>query len=178
MFAHPPNATSTLGLILFPSSDPIPHPLVSRIQAGEFIELRDLLVDNISLHNQLEDLHSHIWPSNPAHFRPRVKEVPSLSSWVYCFCAYIAILILDTCTWELLAYCRLIIWETLCHGKKQVGKSMIENSAAKQKSTLPSPGMFWSWAYKQQHCWVTAAVHRACFVACAGSRTTALVSVP
>ena len=114
--AQPPNSTSTLGLILSPSSDPIPHRLVSSIQAGEFIEMRDLLADNISLHNQLEDFHGHIWPSTPAHLRPRLREVPSLSSWVYCFCAYIAVLSPDARTRELLAYCRLIIREALRHG--------------------------------------------------------------
>ena len=88
---------------------PIPHRLVSRIQVGEFIEMRDLLADNISLHNQMEDFHGHIWPSTPAHLRPRLREVPSLSSWVYCFCAYIAVLTPDARTQELLAYCRLII---------------------------------------------------------------------
>ena len=113
--AQPPNSTSTLGLILSPSSDPIPHRLVSRIQVGEFIEMRDLLADNISLHNQLEDFHGHIWPSTPAHLRPRLREVPSLSSWVYCFCAYIAVLTPDARTRELLAYCRLIIREALRH---------------------------------------------------------------
>ena len=105
-----------IGLILSPSSDPIPHRLVSRIQAGEFVEMRNLLADNISLHNQLEDFHGHIWPSTPAHLRPRLMEVPSLSSWVYCFCAYIAVLAPDARTRELLAYCRLIIREALRHG--------------------------------------------------------------
>ena len=59
-FTQPHTSTSTLGLILSPSSDPIPHQLISRIQAGEFVEMRDLLADDISLHNQLEDFHSHI----------------------------------------------------------------------------------------------------------------------
>ena len=113
--AQPLISTSTLGLILSPSSDPIPHRLVSRIQVGEFIEMRDLLADNISLHNQMEDFHGHIWPSTPAHLHPRLREVPSLSSWVYCFCAYIAVLTPDARTRELLAYCRLIIREALRH---------------------------------------------------------------
>ena len=70
-FTQPHTSTSTLGLILSPSSDPIPHRLVSHIQAREFVEMRDLLADNISLHNQLEDFHGHIWPSTPAHLRRR-----------------------------------------------------------------------------------------------------------
>ena len=98
------------------SSDPIPHRLVSGIQLGKFIEMRDLLADNISLHNQLEDFQGHIWPSTPAYLRPKLREVPSLSSWVYCFCAYIVVLTPDACTRELLAYCRLIIREARRHG--------------------------------------------------------------
>lgn len=75
----------------------------------------DLLVHIIYLYNQLEDLQGHIWPSTTAHFCPRLMEVPSFSSWVYCFCAYIAVLAPDACTRELLAYCRLIIREALRH---------------------------------------------------------------
>ena len=75
--------------------------------------MRDLLADNISLHNQLEDFHGHIWPTTPAHLCPRLREVPSLSFWVYCFCEYIAVLAPDAWTRELLAYCRLIIREAL-----------------------------------------------------------------
>ena len=124
--AQPPISTSTLGLILSPSSDPIPHRLVSRIQVGEFIEMRDLLADNISLHNQLEDFHSHIWPSTPAHLRPRLREVPSLSSWVYCFCAYIAVLTPYACTRELLAYSS----GRPCATEERAGKSMTEHFSA------------------------------------------------
>ena len=81
-----------------------------------FTEMWGLLANNISLHNQLEDFHGHIWPSTPTHLRPRLREVPSLSSWLYCFCAYIAVLTPDTHTRELLAYCKLIIREALYHG--------------------------------------------------------------
>ena len=42
------------GLILSPVMAPIPHRLVQRIQAGWFVEMRELLTDNLALHNQLE----------------------------------------------------------------------------------------------------------------------------
>ena len=143
-FAHSSNSTSMLGLILSPSSNPIPHWLAGRIQVGEFIEMRDLLVDNISLHNQLEDFHSQIWPSIPAHLCPKLREVPSLSSWVYCFCAYIAVLTPDTCIWELLAYCRLIIREALCY--RGTGWQENERTFRRQAAIDTSQ------AYRQQHC--------------------------
>ena len=46
---------------------------------------------------------------------PRVWEVPLLSSWVYCFAAYMEVLAPDPQTREMLAYCRLIIREALRH---------------------------------------------------------------
>ena len=71
------------GLILSPAADPIPYWLVQRIRSGEFVEMRDLLADNTALHDQLEDLHDHTTSLNP-----RLRELPSLASWVYCFAAY------------------------------------------------------------------------------------------
>ena len=102
---------SRLGLILSPATDPIPHRLVQRIRHGEFVEMRDLLADNISLFNHLEDFHGH---SNG--IRARLREVPSLASWVYCFAAFTAVLTSDPRTRDMLAYCRLIIREALRHG--------------------------------------------------------------
>ena len=110
-----PNS-SRQGLILSPASDPIPHRLVQRIRAGEFVDMRDLLADNISLHNQLEALHGQASLASPASLQPRLREVPSLSSWLYCFAAYMAVLTTDPRTQDMLAYCRLIIKEALRHG--------------------------------------------------------------
>ena len=100
-----------LGLILSPAADPIPYWLVQKIRSGEFVEMRDLLADNITLHDQLEDLHGHTTSLNP-----RLREVPSLASWVYCFVAYMAVRMEDPRTRDMLAYCRLIICEALRHG--------------------------------------------------------------
>ena len=47
--------------------------------------MSDLLADNITLHDHLEDLHGHNTSLNP-----RLREVPSLASWVYSFAAYMA----------------------------------------------------------------------------------------
>ena len=45
------------GLILSPAADPIPQRLVHRIQSGQFVEMRDLLSDNISLHQRCEAVY-------------------------------------------------------------------------------------------------------------------------
>ena len=73
---------SCLGFIVSAALDPFPHWLVQRIQNGEFVEMRELLAD-ISLYNQLEDFCGHT-----SGLRSRVREVSSLSLWVYCFAAY------------------------------------------------------------------------------------------
>ncbi len=114
LHSTPPVLTSQRGLILSPSADPIPHRLVQRIQSGEFVEMRDLLADNVSLHTQLENLHGQTTvASTPIPFRPRLREVPSLISWTYCF---LAVRSGDPQTRDLLAYCRLLIREALRHG--------------------------------------------------------------
>jgi hypothetical protein len=117
--AHPsPNAgSSSAGLILSPASDPIPSRLVRRIQAGEFIEMRELLADNISLYNRSSELQG-ISPISvlPPSLRPQIREVPSLISWVYCFAAYTAVRTQDPLTRDMLSYARLIIREALRHG--------------------------------------------------------------
>ena len=112
-----PDMASRRGLILSPAADPIPHRLVHRIQSGDFVEMRDLLADNVALHDQLEDLHgSAPLAATPLPFRPRLREIPSLHSWMYCFAAYVAVRSGDPVTRELLAYSHLIIREALRHG--------------------------------------------------------------
>ena len=71
----PPSCSTRLGMILSPAADPIPFRLVQRIQNGEFLEMRDLLADNVSLHSQLEDptdmcpWHQHQLPFAPGSGR-------------------------------------------------------------------------------------------------------------
>ena len=81
-----------LGMTLSPAMAPIPHRLVQRIQAGRFMEMRELLTDNLALHDQLEAVQG--LPglvSLPAALRTCQREVTSLDSWMYCFTAYMAV---------------------------------------------------------------------------------------
>ena len=106
-----------LGMTLSPAMAPIPHRLVQRIQAGRFMEMRELLTDNLALHDQLEAVQG--LPglvSLPAALRTCQREVTSLDSWMYCFTAYMAVRKSDDFTRRMLAYCRLIIHEAMQHG--------------------------------------------------------------
>ena len=54
--SHPPAApppTPSAGLILSPAAAPFPQKLVDKVRSGQFIEMRELLADNISLVQQL-----------------------------------------------------------------------------------------------------------------------------
>ena len=117
--SQPPSLLPPLasGLILSPAMAPIPHRLVQRIQAGRFVEMRELLTDNLALHDQLEAVQG--LPGMialPATLRTRQREVTSLTSWMYSFSAYMAVRTTDEFTRNMLTYCRLIIHEALRHG--------------------------------------------------------------
>ena len=107
--AHPPHP----GLALSPATQPFPQRIVDRVLSGEFIEMRELLSDNITLLSQLESFHAY--PVAPAHVRPRLWEITSLPSWIYCFLAYVAICTTDFRTRDQLAYARLLVRESLIH---------------------------------------------------------------
>ena len=112
-----PSSQQPTGIILSPALQPIPARLVRRIQEGEFLEMRELLADNIALHDQLEAIQGPvITQATPGSLRPRLREIPSITSWMYCFAAYVAVRTTDPATRQMLAYARLIIREALHHG--------------------------------------------------------------
>ena len=87
--------------VLFP---PIPEKLVTKIRAGSFVDMQELLPDNMALLKQLEKS------------KAKLREVKTLSSWLYCFLAYIAVATPDKHTRDLLTYARLVMREALRTG--------------------------------------------------------------
>ncbi len=111
--------------------------------------MRDHLADNVALHSQVEDLRGHALACTPLPFRPRLREVPSLQSCMYCFAAYVAVRSNDPLTWDLLAYCRLVFREALRHGGTG-GRSTTDHSVAKPPSFA---GTFFRQACRQLPLW-------------------------
>lgn len=104
-------------LSLSPATEPLPRKLVDRILTGHFIEMRDLLTDNISLLQQLEILGTQpLVPALPGFLKPRLHEVSALPSWLYCYLAYVTIRSPDPATRDRLSYARLLIREAQRHG--------------------------------------------------------------
>ena len=64
--------------------------LVDKIRAGKFVEMKELLQDNISLVAQLEELQGPSSLQLIGASRPRLCEVSSLATWCYCFLGYAA----------------------------------------------------------------------------------------
>ena len=130
-----------MGLILSPALQPIPARLVQRIGLAEFVEMRDLLTDNMVLHYQLESIHGPLQASSfLAPLRARMREVPSLVSWVFCFVAYVAVRIPDPTTRDMLAYMRLIIREALRHG----GGGWQEYDRSFRRQVAIDPSLRWN----------------------------------
>ena len=128
------------GMILSPAADPIPHTLVQRIQNGQFVEMRDLLADNIALLNQLSSLNGLInLPANTLN-RTRLREVPSLVSWLYCFNSFVAVRTSDPLTRNMLAFSRLLIREALRHG----GGGWMEYDRVFRRQLAINPSLSWN----------------------------------
>ena len=102
-------------LILLPALEPVPHKLVQRIQVGQFVEMRDLLGDNIALLQQLDSVQGP-FQSFTGGAKPRLQTFTSLSSWLHRFLAYTAIRTTDQATRNQLTYAWLLIQESLRHG--------------------------------------------------------------
>lgn len=111
-------APSVSGFSLSPATEPFPRKLVDRVRSGQYVDMRDLLNDNIALVQQLGAFSSHsaCLPALPGALRPRLREITTLPSWIYCFLAYIAMRSPDAATRDMLAYARLVVREAQRHG--------------------------------------------------------------
>ena len=141
-------STSPSHVSLSLSTEPIPTRLAQRILTGQFVEMRDLLGDNIALTQHFETMQSQ-FPTAllPATSRPRLREVTTLSSWIYCFLMYLAVRTVDQATRDRLIYARLVIREALRHGGRD-GWTTTGYSANRLPWTRPSlgtPSMPLSW---------------------------------
>ena len=80
------------GLILASALPPVPAKIVSKIQAGQFIQMKDLLGDNIALVNQLDNLPvNSLGGACSSLPRPQMREVFSTLAWAGCFLTFVAV---------------------------------------------------------------------------------------
>ena len=117
--AEVPSTSASLlpGVSLSPATEPFPRKLVEKIQAGQFVEMKELLSDNIALLQQLDVFQGQCaMPVLPGALKPRLREVATLPSWLYSYLAYVALRSPDPATRDRLAYGRLLLREAQRHG--------------------------------------------------------------
>ncbi len=123
-------------MILSPAADLIPQALVHRIQNGQFIEMHDLMA---ALLNQLSALNGLL--NVPSSTRTRLRDVPSLVSWLFCFSTYVAVRTSDPLTRNMLTYSRLLIREALRHG---LGGGWMEYDRIFRCQLAINPALSWN----------------------------------
>ena len=118
MAGFPPGPTAAQPLVLASSYPPVPARLVDKIKSGKYVDMKEMLSDNISLLRSLEALHPamHAGLNLAAPTKPRLRDVGDILTWAYCFMGYISIRTPDQATRDMLTYARLLIREARKHG--------------------------------------------------------------
>ena len=135
-----PSATDrSLPFILSEGLAPVPAKLVARITKGEFVDMADLLRDNLEA-RRWGDLPEG--SSSSAEPKRSQREVPDLLSWVQCFGTYMAVVTSSQPerVKQLLAYQTVIVREARrCGGRDwQAYDSMFRQQA------VGNPAVDWS----------------------------------
>lgn len=128
------------GVILSPAAEPIPQKLADKVRSGQFVEMKELLADNMALMSQLEAIQGLPPVSMLGAARPRLREVTSLSTWCYCFLGYMAIRTSDPATRDQLTYARLLIREARRHG----GLGWLDYDRAFRQQAAADPYLRWN----------------------------------
>ena len=97
--------------------------------------MRELLAHNISLQQQLEGFSAQC--TMPGALKPRLREVTTLPSWMYCFMGPRQ---RDPQIRNMLAYARLVIRESQRHGGS-AGWTTIDCSASKSPHCSGAPSI-------------------------------------
>lgn len=97
------------GLTLAPALGVFPQKLVDKARTGAYIEMREFLGDNILLLEQLETLQGNtpMLAAIPGAVRPRLREVTSPLTRVYCFFSYMGVCTSDPTTQNQASYASL-----------------------------------------------------------------------
>ena len=78
--------TPPAGLILAPSLEPLPPKLVRKITSVQFVDMKELLPDNMVVQQQEEASQGTLSVNLlPPHLKIRLREIPSPTSWAICF---------------------------------------------------------------------------------------------
>ena len=105
---------STPPLVLASALPPVPGKAVEKILKGQFIDFKELLMDNVALMTQLQELGAGAASAAGSH--SRLRDISDPVTWVYCYLSFVAVLCPDPRTRELLAYGHIIMQLARSHG--------------------------------------------------------------
>jgi hypothetical protein len=137
---HQPAPPTQSGLMLSPAAEIFPQKLVEKVKGGKFVEMKELLVDNIALVSQLEAVQGSAALPMVGPTRPRLREVTSLPTWCYCFLGFMAMQTSDPVTRDQLTYARLLIKEAQRHG----GRGWLDYDRAFRQHITADPNLRWN----------------------------------
>ena len=120
-------------------------PAAEISQTGKFMEMKELLADNMTLISQLDTVSGLLASHMLGAARPCLRQVTSLPIWCYCFMGYMA---LRTATRDQLAYARLLIKEAQRHG----GLGWLDYDRAFRQQAATDPYL----AFKPPQFWVSS----------------------
>ena len=128
-------------IVISSALPPIPGKVVSKILSGAFVEMRELLLDNLRLRRQLE-IQDEFSATAPHAVRPPLREVQTISSWACCMASYLMVLAsAGKMRPEHLAYLRIVVTEAAKYkndGWRAYDATFYQNMAA------GAPGSSWS----------------------------------
>ena len=119
------------------SFPPIPAKLVSKIQSLQFMEMRELLPDNIAA-----CADSTTVPNVRNDLRPKQREISSILTWVSAFVTYTAVVaaVHPDRVKDLLAYLRLIVREA----QRTQGKGWLSYDHIFRQNAASNPALCWA----------------------------------
>ena len=128
------------------STRPIPARLAQLIRSDRYVEMRDLLWDNVAMRQQYEEFHGVSGLQViPVTSRPRVREVTSIASWVSCFLTYLAVWTQDQATRNRITYALLVVREAMRHG----GQGWMDYDRLFRQQAAIDPGLQWNVIHPQ-----------------------------
>ena len=108
------------------------------------MEMHGLLSDNITLTNTLSRRQT-TFPQYYHRVAPPTGG-SSISSCVYCFLTYLAVLVQNQTIWDCLVYARLIVQEALHHG----GRGWLDYDRLFQQQAASDPSLHWGSLHPSQ----------------------------
>ena len=104
----------TPALILSSALPPIPGKIVEKIRTGAYVDLKDMLSDNMALKKRLDEVGA----MNHLQLSSKYREIQDPLSWVYCFLSFIVAKVDDPLSRQLIAYTQLVLDLARRHGGK------------------------------------------------------------